>query len=54
MTLTQFFAIQHMPNWFHPDLFPDLDPDETFRQLHERFLPIDYQPGYFASLNRAK
>ncbi|MFC4235641.1 ABC transporter substrate-binding protein [Thalassospira xianhensis] len=50
----QFVAIQQMAKWFHPDLFADLDPDETFRQLHDRFLPIDYQPGYFASLSGAK
>ena len=50
----QFVAIQQMAKWFHPDLFADLDPDETFRQLHDRFLPIDYQPGYFASLDAAK
>ncbi len=50
----QFVAIQRMAKWFHPDLFADLDPDETFHQLHDRFLPIDYQPGYFASLDAAK
>jgi len=50
----QFVAIQQMAKWFHPDLFADLDPDETFRQLHDRFLPINYQPGYFASLDAAK
>lgn len=46
----QFVAIQQMAKWFHPDLFVDLDPDETFKKLHDRFLPINYQPGYFASL----
>ena len=46
----QFVAIQQMAKWFHPDLFADLDPDETFKKLHDRFLPINYQPGYFASL----
>jgi len=46
----QFVAIQKMAKWFHPDLFADLDPDDTFRELHDRFLPIDYQPGYFGSL----
>ncbi|MBV16051.1 MAG: ABC transporter substrate-binding protein [Thalassospira sp.] len=46
----QFVAIQQMAKWFHPDLFTDLDPDEIFRKLHDRFLPINYQPGYFASL----
>ncbi|WP_233433110.1 ABC transporter substrate-binding protein [Thalassospira povalilytica] len=47
----QFVAIQQMAKWFHPDLFSDVDPDETFRTLHDRFLPIDYQPGYFGSLS---
>lgn len=47
----QFVAIQQMARWFHPDLFADIDPDETFKQLHDRFLPIDYQPGYFGTLS---
>ncbi|WP_420894232.1 hypothetical protein [Thalassospira xiamenensis] len=54
MTLLRFIVIQQMAKWFHPDLFADLDPDETFHQLHDRFLPINYQPGYFASLDAAK
>ncbi|WP_445681874.1 ABC transporter substrate-binding protein [Radicibacter daui] len=49
----QFVAIQQLAKWFHPDLFADLDPGETFRELHERFLPIGYQPGYFATLGAA-
>ncbi|MNR46535.1 hypothetical protein D3C85_1655160 [compost metagenome] len=47
----QFVAIQQLAKWFHPELFADLDPDATFRELHERFLPIPYQPGYFVSLH---
>ncbi|WOI13069.1 hypothetical protein [Thalassospira lucentensis] len=30
MTLSQFFAIKHMPKWFHPDLFTDLIPTKHF------------------------
>lgn len=45
-----FVAIQRLAKWFHPTLFADLDPDATFRELHERFLPVDYEPGYFVSL----
>lgn len=45
-----FVAIQQLAKWFHPDLFAGLDPDATFRELHERFLPVDYKPGYFVSL----
>lgn len=45
-----FVAIQQLAKWFHPDLFKDLDPDATMRELHERFLPLTYQPGYWVSL----
>ena len=47
----QFVAVQQIAKWLHPDLFKDLDPDQTFRSLHERFLPVDYRPGYWVSLN---
>lgn len=46
----QFVAVQQIAKWLHPDLFKDLDADATFKDMHERFLPVDYQPGYFASL----
>lgn len=46
----EFIPIQQFAKWFHPDLFADLDPDKTFREFHERFLPITYRPGYFVSL----
>jgi iron complex transport system substrate-binding protein len=47
----QFVAIQQIAKWLHPELFGDLDPEATFKTLHDRFLPIDYRPGYFVSLN---
>jgi len=47
----QFVAIQQMAKWFHPELFADLDPDATFAELYQRFLPIDYKSGYFVSLS---
>jgi iron complex transport system substrate-binding protein len=46
----QFVAVQHLARWFHPELFADLDPDAAFRELHERFLPVPYRPGYAVSL----
>ena len=46
----QFVAIQEIAEWLHPDLFKDLDPEATFKELHERFLPLEYKPGYFVSL----
>jgi iron complex transport system substrate-binding protein len=49
----QFVAIQVIAKWLHPELFADLDPDATFREFHERFLPLPYRPGYWVSLNGA-
>lgn len=48
-----FVAVQQLAKWLHPELFADLDPEATMRELHERFLPIDYEPGYWISLNDA-
>ncbi|MCM2363471.1 ABC transporter substrate-binding protein [Pseudomonas sp. SR18] len=46
----QFVAIQQLAKWFHPDLFAELDPEASFRELHERFLPVPYAPGYAVRL----
>jgi len=50
----QFVAVQQLAKWLHPELFKDLDPSRTFADLHEKFLPVEYRPGYFASLNPAQ
>ncbi|MCI9867621.1 ABC transporter substrate-binding protein [Rhizobium skierniewicense] len=50
----QFVAIQEIAKWLHPELFKDLDPEATFKELHARFLPLDYKPGYFVSLKDDK
>ncbi len=48
-----FIALQRVAKWLHPELFASLDPDATFRELHARFLPVPYQPGYWLSLDGA-
>lgn len=35
-----FVAIQALAKWIHPDKFQDLDPQATYQELHDRFLPI--------------
>lgn len=45
-----FIALQRVAKWLHPELFAALDPEATFRELHERFLPVPYQSGYWLSL----
>ncbi|BCH53641.1 ABC transporter substrate-binding protein [Agrobacterium vitis] len=47
----EFVPIQQFAKWFHPELFADLDPDRTFREFHQKFLPVAYKPGYFVSMN---
>ena len=47
----QFVAVQQLAKWLHPDLFADLDPQATFAELHERFLPVEFRPGYWVSLD---
>lgn len=47
-----FIALQYFAKWLHPELFTTLDPDATFRELHQRFLPIPYQAGYWLSLRQ--
>ena len=48
-----FVALQRIAKWLHPELFASLDPEATFAELHERFLPVPYQPGYWLSLDGA-
>lgn len=45
-----FVAVQALAKWLHPDKFADLDPHATFRELHERFLPIDVSGVFWTSL----
>lgn len=45
-----FVAVQQLAKWLHPELFADLDPAATLAELHSRFLPVDYRPGYWVSL----
>lgn len=47
----QYVALQRIARWLHPELFADLDPEATLRELHQRFLPIPYRPGYWTGLD---
>ncbi len=46
-----FVAVQKIATWLHPELFADLDPEATLKELHTKFLPVDYTPGYWVSLS---
>ncbi|MES0810115.1 ABC transporter substrate-binding protein [Roseibium sp. SCPC15] len=45
-----FVAMQAFAKWIHPELFEDVNPDATIRELHEKFLPIDYSGVFWGSL----
>lgn len=50
----QFVAIQEIAKWLHPELFADLDAEATLKALHERFLPLPYEPGYWVTVDKRK
>ena len=49
-----FVALQVFAKWAQPELFAELDPEATFRTLHERFLPIPYGGIFWASLEQPR
>ena len=46
-----FVAIQHFAKAFYPKVFKDLDPDATFKEYHEKFLPVSYEGQFWAKYN---
>jgi iron complex transport system substrate-binding protein len=45
-----FVAVQALAKWLHPEKFADLDPQATFKELHEKFLPIDVSGVFWTTL----
>lgn len=43
-------AVQAMAKWFHPDLFADLNPEQTLKTLYERFQPVSLDGVYWIGL----
>ena len=46
-----FVAIQQIAKWIYPDRFADLDPEKTFIDFHDRFLPISYSGLFWIGLD---
>ena len=42
-------AVQVLATWFHPELFPDLDPVASLDTVHRRFLPGPVSGVYWIS-----
>lgn len=45
-----FVAVQALAKWLHPERFKDLDPQATFKELHQKFLPIDVSGVFWTTL----
>ena len=46
-----FIALQTFAKWFYPEDFKDLDPQESFKELHDKFLPIDLTGVFWKKLS---
>jgi iron complex transport system substrate-binding protein len=40
------YALHRLAVWLNPDLFPDLDPEDTLRALLRRYRPVDLSGTY--------
>lgn len=47
-----FVAVQQLAKWLHPEEFKDLDPQATFNELHERFLPFKPSGQFWISAGK--
>lgn len=46
-----FYALQSLAKWFHPELFADLDPLENFKLFHKEFLGFEYSGTWAIDLD---
>lgn len=46
-----FVALQVFAKWFYPDDFKDLDPEANFKEMHDKFLPIDLSGVFWQQLD---
>ncbi|WP_456478291.1 ABC transporter substrate-binding protein [Geoglobus ahangari] len=49
-----FVALQYFAKWLHPELFSDLDPEKSWEEFHEKFLPVKYSGTWAVSLESPK
>lgn len=46
-----FAAFETFAKWANPDEFKDLDPDATWKEFHDKFMPFPVEGVFWASLN---
>ncbi|MTI08713.1 ABC transporter substrate-binding protein [Curvivirga aplysinae] len=43
-------AVEAMAKWLHPEIFADLNPDETLKTYFDRFQPVDLDGVYWVGM----
>jgi len=49
-SLWDWVGTQYIAKQLHPDMFADIDPVESLRRYHERFLPVTFEGTWMARL----
>ena len=44
-------AAEAFAHWLRPDIFADVDPDRTMKEINERFAAVPFDGAYWISLN---
>ena len=45
-------VVEVFAKWIHPELFQDVDPEQTLRELNERFLQVPYNGTFWVALDK--
>jgi iron complex transport system substrate-binding protein len=43
-------AAEAFARWLRPELFADVDPDESLKEINERFAAVPFNGSYWISL----
>jgi ABC-type Fe3+-hydroxamate transport system substrate-binding protein len=49
-TLFDFVAMEFIGKRLYPEQFADVDPDRSFREYHERYLPVPYSGAWMVPM----
>jgi len=49
-----FVALQYFVKWFYPEEFKDVNPEESWKEFHERFLPVEYSGTWAVGLTEVE
>lgn len=47
-----FIAIEYIAHWLHPDLFPEVDTQKHWQEVHKKYVPFDAAGVFFADSSK--